>query len=516
VITYPDGSILLMPGEAIPEGYVQTGTDPSGRVSAKPVSTAWGATRPPQSSASPGLLPLAAVGYGGYKLGSSALASSAPATPNIVSLTRVTPGVASTTSPGMVSAASEGGAVFGPSLYAGGPNIAGAALGAMALAGGGYLAHKMFGKPVRGPITSQIGQGVASGAAMGAGLGSFIPGVGTAIGGAVGGVVGGVVGGLRHAFGDRLTKAEEVRQNVRTIGGEQGLFYRPDGARQAHMKLADGSYYNIESAEVMNPVTGEKRRVDTYNRQTNQTFDVDANQKLGVQAIAWAEPLAVAILGGYANEENGQSRIQLTGYLANGCLSNANGDIERVRANSLQQFKNSGYTEASLKARLLELKNAGVITEDQYNNYIRQVDILFSGDESQYDYRSPAELEAEKQQQENGSKITLPTTAAGGGQPLPGGGYTKVAASTSSTAAPAGTGGLTDSERAILGDAKNQVETARAAEEAKRLAGMPISPPPQLSHSVPLPYPLPMQPQMIVPQQNQPNWNFVRTSYGGW
>jgi hypothetical protein len=186
--------------------------------------------------------------------------------------------------------------------------------------------------------------------------------VGGPVGAGIGAGIGGLVGLGKSIFGHKMSKFELMQQNVRTGGGQAGLFYRPNNSPHAHMQLADGSYHDIEkggyAVETIQDLPGSK------------------------QAIEWVNPLAVVLTAG--GDDQG-SKVYLAGSLANGVMANANGDLEVIRANVLKQMENTGLTEDKIKASLLDLKNAGKIDEGEYNLHLHSLDVLLNGDQSKYD-----------------------------------------------------------------------------------------------------------------------------------
>lgn len=347
----PDGSIILAPGEQAPGGYqiVQQGADGS----AYAIPAGGAQSRQPTGGSS--MIAPAAIGYGAYQLAKPYLTSSAaPSLVTNFAIPGTAPAAATSSVPATPTMLSINGAAPVTPSFSG---LAGGQLnlasGAAGLAGG-YLGHDLLS---RGQIKPE--RGLVQGAASGAGLGYM---VGGPVGAGIGAGVGGLVGLGKSIFGHKMSEFELMQQNVRTGGGQAGLFYWPNNSPHANMQLADGSYHDIEkggyAVETIQDLPGSK------------------------QAIEWVNPLAVVLTAG--GDDQG-SKIYLAGSLANGVMANANGDLEVIRANVLKQMENTGLTEDKIKASLLDLKNAGKIDEGEYNLHLHSLDVLLNGDQSKYD-----------------------------------------------------------------------------------------------------------------------------------
>lgn len=395
-----DGSVVLSPGEVPPIGFVVVGQNPDGSLIA---------ARQGGLSPSPSPAPTPTPGAGGivvpaiaaktvYDIGKGMLAPAAPAaapttaaTAPVAAAAAPTAGAASTGS-SIISMSAAGnsapaGTVIGVDsagrdIISTGTGAAGSFGGLAAgqvtpmsgLAGvaGAYSLHKQFSDPLQGSTLSQGLQGAAGGA----GVGYF---AGGPIGMGIGALAGGAIGLARGAFGGRTSGFTLAQRGIRAGGGKMGLFYDPKagqpyalGGSRAHMKLADGTYYNIEDG-------GYKEA------GADAGWTVDPNVKGGTQAIKWTDPLSIVLTGGYGSSVKEGMQTYLSGSLANGVLSNANGDIEMIRANVLKQIENVGLDEEKMKTQLKALLDAGKIDQARYGQSLYDLDILFNGDASRYD-----------------------------------------------------------------------------------------------------------------------------------
>lgn len=559
--TYPDGSILLSPGETPPSGYHVIQQYPDGRAVAVDEST--GRQSTDSSNSSIGKTALTA--YGGYKgaqavgligqgggetagtagLGGGAAATGAgaiggSAAPAGYTATEVTLGsgvpqtvytksAAAGAGGGGSGAAASGGSWGGPSVYAGGPNVAGAAIGAALIGKGAYDAHKQYSHRNQGSTGSQGAQGAVAGAEVGAGIGMYFGGYGAVIGGVIGGIIGGAAGLARGAFGGRKSGYELMQRAVDHAGGMIGLYYDRNGNAKgkdtAHVRLADGTLYSIEDG-------GYKGAGHTAS------FTVDPSATYGKQAVEWSIPIAEVILGaqGTENLRKEGATTYLSGTLANAALSNAGGNPEVVRANLLKQLQNVGINYATAKARLLDLKNKNVIDQAQYNHDVNALDRLFHGGGS-YDAQTMGQFTGQggtteqpppsdqSQGEQTGTKVAnqvalppqMQTQIRSGATTSPG--TQQQAQTTQSTDRSMGqtqTGAreTTDAENDVNNQAEADVDAAEAAANATSMAAeypAPVAAPPTpYSPNLPAPYALGLQPQLTQRPAYNVNWNFVR------
>jgi len=210
-------------------------------------------------------------------------------------------------------------------------------------------------------------QGAMSGAIAGAGIGSFVPGVGTAVGAAAGAVV-----GLLSSFVHTGKHEDQLRRDgVRDFLKKNGMITADNKLQLADINV-DGQpeFFDIG-------LDGGARQGYDFSGG-RRPYEVRTEHPFSVQAVGWANPLAVVLTGGDAKLTS-----DFAGYFANASMSNTD-DIEGVRANILQIMKNMKLTRQSAESTLQQLLSDGKIDEPHYQAYMISLDTLFKGDSKQY------------------------------------------------------------------------------------------------------------------------------------
>lgn len=393
-------TMLLPPGQQVPEGYVVVAQGQDGSAVIKPQEEA-GQNPTPEPAPAPTASPSSVVGpvVAGAAIADPELVTSR--LPSVSDLTDRANSIISGLGGGSAAelgasqipsaAAANLGPVGGPSVLApsdaalsswglgeapfaesaaapvagdfGGLVGGEATLGSVgAGAAGAYGMHDLFSRG-----NTSLGQGALQGAASGAGLGYMIGGP---WGAGIGAVAGGLIGVGKSLFGHKLNASEQVQQNIRTGAEKAGIFERPNGSSHAMLKLADGSYYDVESG-------------------TGHILDPD--MPFGSQLIGWTDPLSVILNGGYGERE-GEGRSAFTGYIVNAAYSNAQ-NIEDARQNILAQYGKLGLTKEQVIQGLTQLKDSGAIDEEFYNALVNSTNSLYDGNPDGYVYDTPREMD---------------------------------------------------------------------------------------------------------------------------
>jgi hypothetical protein len=201
-----------------------------------------------------------------------------------------------------------------------------------------------------------------SGAEAGAGVGTMIlPGVGTAIGAAGGALTGALLG---HVLGGK-SQAQRARDSERQVLKDAGLASAdPLTGKGAVVKLADGSTYDI----------GKDGGTKLTNKdgKTRNAYDSDFSDPTTGQTIGWTQPLAAIALG----QGQGKAKDDMTGYLTNAVQSNAQGNMDKIKANTQALLSNWGVSKDQAISRLSQLKAAGKLTDDDYGAYVNGLNTL--------------------------------------------------------------------------------------------------------------------------------------------
>jgi hypothetical protein len=209
---------------------------------------------------------------------------------------------------------------------------------------GGLLGMAGKGFGILGGITGAIdivskwgksspAQGAMSGAALGAAVGSFFPGVGTAIGGALGSLVGGMIGSIKvgkHAD-------QKARDSVRAAMVERGFL-----DANYTMQLANGGSYNMGLDGGPKAELGGRR-----------PFEVDFNNPLTAQTVAWINPIADLLTGG-----DEKLKTDFAGYFTNAALTGAK-SLDEVAVNVVGMMQQMKISPAALKDWVMYSGNSG-------------------------------------------------------------------------------------------------------------------------------------------------------------
>lgn len=180
---------------------------------------------------------------------------------------------------------------------------------------------------------SSPAQGAMSGAALGAAVGSFFPGVGTAIGGALGALVGGMMGTIKAG----KHPDQKARDSVRAAMVERG-FLNSDYS----MQLANGSTYNMGLDGGPKAELGGRR-----------PYEVDFNNPLAAQTVAWINPIADLLTGG-----DEKLKTDFAGYFSNAALTGAK-SLDDVAVNVVGMMKQMNISPAVLKDWVMYSGNSG-------------------------------------------------------------------------------------------------------------------------------------------------------------
>lgn len=391
-----EGGYVLSPGEPVPPGYAVAETTEDGRQIVVPTSTGQG-QQPTEAQASPSgnLLPFVAGAAvvnqadkipsmgsiieqsGNLITGGSSAAAAAPVTQVIAEGAAIPEGFTAVGSAAMADGAP---GVLITSDAAAMPS--GYLLPGVATVAGMYGMHDLFSHGDTTPAGGAL-QGAASGAGIGAGVGSVVPGVGTAVGAGVGAVAGGLIGLAKGLFGGKKNASQLTRRSVRDGLASIGLFQRTGEDAHAHIQLADGSWFDVE-------------------RGGPDEANIDPDMRYGAQITAWADPLSL-ILNGGPGARDGEGSTATTGYLVNAATSNAK-NIEEVRNNILAFYGKLGLQEQDVLDGLQQLKDAGALTEEEYQVYVNNTQLLYSGDESRYLDATVGEVSAEIARREQGAQ----------------------------------------------------------------------------------------------------------------
>lgn len=247
---------------------------------------------------------------------------------------------------------------------------AGTALGGIAGAYGMYELTKDWGTAGKqggrtpmvagmrtlGGAAAGAGMGLAAGAAMGASLGP------------VGAAVGAVVGLASSLAKSGKHGDQDKRDAIRAGMQDSGLL-----DENHNLKLADGSTFNLG-------VDGGKRGEWGGRRP----YELDAeelqkNPELG-QVVAWADPLAEALVEGMPADEAAKFREQMSGYLVKAATGSADPrgkiDLERAKLNLSGIMKQMGIDPASATARFDQMVAEGRIDAGRAAVYKNSLGVL--------------------------------------------------------------------------------------------------------------------------------------------
>jgi len=220
---------------------------------------------------------------------------------------------------------------------------------------GAYGAYNLIDKwGQRKPLESAM-----SGAAAGAAIGSFIPIPGaTIIGAIIGGIAGGAVGFIKTGkHEDQMS-----RDLVRKVMQENGFL-----DQNWNLELADGSTYNIGiDGGPMAELAGRR------------PHEPNEKHPMSGQAAGWVNPIATIVTGG----KPGLAQ-NFAGYFVNAVTSNAD-TMEGVRANVLKLYEKLGINQDAAVQLMGQLKDAGKITQAEYEVFSYGVGTAFQGDPKTY------------------------------------------------------------------------------------------------------------------------------------
>lgn len=155
-------------------------------------------------------------------------------------------------------------------------------------------------------------------------------------------------------FGSAKHQDQIMRDRIRTHLEKLGMATTIDGSH--HVKLADGSFYNIGldgSTTIPNLAEGQRR-----------PYNTDPTNPLVPQVVGWLNPLAVVLTGGEQKTMN-----DLSGYLVNAVLSNVE-TLEGAKQNIMAVLETSGLSPREMTGLLADLLSKQKITEAEYDAYL--------------------------------------------------------------------------------------------------------------------------------------------------
>lgn len=353
-----------------------------------------GSQNPNAPSKTDQLLGIAApiVGVAAGRAGASRLASALGvggeqaanvAPPTLLGATRV-PSVAGSAAPSATAATGGSPSVAAPELLGATRAPAAASSGLFASSPIGQLAGGNFGlAPILGTAAgiggaiggfdllanSQAGNQVGStlqGAASGAGIGtSILPGPGTAIGAAIGGAV-----GLAKSFEGGKSSDQKGRDDVRNFLEKQGVAFKPEGSGSHHIRLADGSTYDIgqDGRAEFTSFDGSKQIRSGYETDDTNPLHEDAS-RMGVAAFTTAT--------GLLPDDKGFNGVA---SIINGIMSNADGNPEIAQANARKFLEDAGIDQAEAFKRIGHLLDTEQIDIDQARIHQMGINQIFGED----------------------------------------------------------------------------------------------------------------------------------------
>lgn len=246
------------------------------------------------------------------------------------------------------TAAVGGAAAAGAGAYAttglAGSSTAGAIAAPVAGVVGLYQGYKTAQYAADAPAGAQRNrnsamQGAAAGAGVGAAVGSVVPVVGTAFGAAIGAVVGGAAGLAAGMTGSGKDKYQMIRDKGREYLIERGVL-TPDYKGT----LADGSQFD-------------------FGKDGKGLQKLNYDDPLTGQAIALGDVIAAG--EGFF----GRSKDAMSMLYTNAALSNAGGDINKVRANIMHFAQQRGFEPDKVQNEYNRQYAAGQISKEQLDAY---------------------------------------------------------------------------------------------------------------------------------------------------
>jgi len=239
-----------------------------------------------------------------------------------------------------------------------GSETAASALPVAGAVAGGYGLYKNAGyvgsAPAGGKRNSiSTAQGAAAGAGIGASVGSVVPVVGTAVGALVGGLVGGAYGFGMSYFGSSKDKYQQIRDKGREFLVQNGVL-TPDYKGT----LADGSQFD-------------------FGKDGKGLEKLDFDKPLTGKAAAYGNVIAAG--EGFF----GRPREAMSMLYANGGLSNAGEDNNKLKANFQHFAQQRGYTLEALQAEFQKQLDDKAITQHEYDVYLNDAKELLGSSAAQ-------------------------------------------------------------------------------------------------------------------------------------
>lgn len=254
-------------------------------------------------------------------------------------------------------------------------------------------------------------QGAMYGGVAGAGAGALAGAAyGFSYGGPIGAAIGAAVGFLASYITAGKHEDQYKRDEVRKYMVENGMI-SPD----YKLQLADVNQDGVPEYFDIGLDGGAREGYDFSGGR--RPHEVKNEHPFSVQAVGWANPLAVILTGGDAKLSS-----NFAGYFANAAMSNTT-DIEGVRANMLQIMKDLKMTRQTAEATLKQMLTDGKIDQMHYDAYMNSVGTLFAGDPKLYVTTPWDEFEAQvdqgRRQVEGDTPAAEPSATAPGAAPEP-------------------------------------------------------------------------------------------------
>lgn len=246
-------------------------------------------------------------------------------------------------------------------------------LGPLGIIAGGYGLGQNFGQ--RKPLPMGLsGAALGGGAALSAPLiGATFP-VGLPAALAIGALAGGGLGMIKSGKHEDQVRRDQVRGSLQSTGLLDSDY---------NIETAKGNRFNVGVDGGPRPEYGS----DSSGRPIYR-FNVQKDRPFSSQTVAWVNPLAEIITRG-----DDKLRSDFAGYFTNAALSDAD-NLEGIRANVLHFIEKAGLNKDSMYKGLQALKDSKGITDQEYNVYAHNLDILFGGLANQYNTDTVAQTEA--------------------------------------------------------------------------------------------------------------------------